>query len=168
MPNPPTFGPYQTERDTYDSPLHRAWMTQPVDPGDVAAQRARSHALMLRHLLETCKAAGVELGAYDERILTWLAGYEASTMQVFIGLISRAYAAGRRAGDEIESWLNDLAEELGDDSSGDWGEERDPVGVGWERACKHYAAKIRTKLGEGPSNATVLPEELRKQGGGDL
>jgi hypothetical protein len=41
---------------------------------------------------------GVELGAFDVRILNWLAGYEAATVQVVIGLISRAYAAGVEQG----------------------------------------------------------------------
>ena len=44
----------------------------------------------LRHLEEACAAAGVELGAYDRSILEWLAGWEASTVQVIIGLITRA------------------------------------------------------------------------------
>jgi hypothetical protein len=46
---------------------------------------------------------------------------------------------------EIRQAITDLADEMGEDSSGDWG-ERDPEGVGWERACKHYAEKLREIL----------------------
>lgn len=49
---------------------------------------------------------------------------------------------------DLTRWLKELADEMGEDSSGDWGEERDPIGVGWERACKHYADVIRRKLAE--------------------
>jgi hypothetical protein len=48
---------------------------------------------------------------------------------------------------ELRDWLIQLMEELEEDSSGDWG-SRDPEGVGWERACKHYADRIRAKLAE--------------------
>ncbi|GAA0493761.1 hypothetical protein Ade02nite_21180 [Paractinoplanes deccanensis] len=50
--------------------------------------------------------------------------------------------------DELRTFLADLADELAEDSSGDWGEKRDAIGVGWERACHHYAAEIRKKLAE--------------------
>ena len=49
---------------------------------------------------------------------------------------------------ELRTFLTDLADELAEDSSGDWGEERDPIGVGWQRACRHYAGEIRKKLAE--------------------
>jgi hypothetical protein len=45
-----------------------------------------------RLLLErACNAAGVELGAYDCRILDWLSGYEDSICAVIAGLVSRAH-----------------------------------------------------------------------------
>jgi hypothetical protein len=47
-----------------------------------------------RMLVAACYAAGVELGAYDRRILAWLAGWEPQTCAVVAGLITRA-AAGR-------------------------------------------------------------------------
>lgn len=55
--------------------------------------------------------------------------------------------------------LVDLAEELEGDSSGDAGEERDPVGVGWERCCRHYAGQIRKLLGE-RANAVTSPKAV--------
>jgi hypothetical protein len=50
--------------------------------------------------------------------------------------------------DDLRPWLAELADEMAEDSSGDWGEKRDPIGVGWQRACKHYAEVIRKKLAE--------------------
>lgn len=44
---------------------------------------------------------GVVLGAYDERILTWLAGWEVSTVAVVVSLLWRAcQAAVQRVGGE--------------------------------------------------------------------
>jgi hypothetical protein len=45
-----------------------------------------------RALLEdACRAAGVELGEFDRRIIGWLAGWEPATVAVVAGLISRAH-----------------------------------------------------------------------------
>jgi hypothetical protein len=42
-------------------------------------------------LLETaCTTAGVTVGAYDHRVLTWLAGFEPEMCAVIAGLITRA------------------------------------------------------------------------------
>lgn len=92
---PEVFGPYDTEQDTYDTPLWRAW--RDLWPGE-RDYGVESRDLALQHLLAACDAAGVELGAFDRRILTWLAGYEAASVQVVIGLINRTYAAGRALG----------------------------------------------------------------------
>lgn len=49
-----------------------------------------------RQLLEdVCERAGVNLGAYDRRILLWLAGWEDATCAVVAGLITRAHEAAR-------------------------------------------------------------------------
>jgi hypothetical protein len=59
-----------------------------------------------RLLLErACKAAGVELGAYDRRILDWLAGYEDSICMVVAGLIGRAHEHGAAQMAEIRLLL---------------------------------------------------------------
>jgi hypothetical protein len=42
--------------------------------------------------------AGVELGAHDQRVLDWLAGWEPATVRTIASLLSRARAAGRREG----------------------------------------------------------------------
>lgn len=51
--------------------------------------------LRLSALLDVCEQSGVELGAFDRRILSWLAGFEAETVQVIADLIVRAHEAGK-------------------------------------------------------------------------
>ena len=46
-------------------------------------------------LVDACVMAGVELGAFDRRVLSWLSGWEPETAPVIAGLVSRAHAAGR-------------------------------------------------------------------------
>ena len=49
----------------------------------------------LRMLLDAVGAAGVKVGAYDVRILEWLAGFEPATCAVVAGLITRAAEGAR-------------------------------------------------------------------------
>ena len=42
-------------------------------------------------LAEACEAAGADLGAYDARVLDWLAGFEDAMCAVVAGLITRAH-----------------------------------------------------------------------------
>ncbi|HEY4418578.1 MAG TPA: hypothetical protein VGN22_03620 [Pseudonocardia sp.] len=87
-------GPYETEVDALDGPLYRE-VHELHEPGRYRNE-AIGHvvaATQFRHLKLACAEAGVELGAFDRKILEWLSGYEASTVQVIIGLISRAGAA---------------------------------------------------------------------------
>jgi hypothetical protein len=51
-----------------------------------------------RLLTGACETAGVTLGAYDARIIRWLANWEPETCAVFAGLITRAFEAGKAAG----------------------------------------------------------------------
>lgn len=169
MKDPTTFGPYAAERDTYDTPLNRAWLRLPVDHQDLAAQVARSHDLKLEHLVDACAAAGVELGEYDALTLSWLAGFPVGTVQVFIGLIGRAYAAGRAAAaaDNIaQAWPPtgkdvDLLPRCSD-------HEGRPLDLDCS-ACAALRRQYYRELeqGDDPANATVLPEHLRQRGGGD-
>ena len=46
-------------------------------------------------LVNACVMAGVELGAFDRRVLAWLSGWEPESAVVIAGLITRAHAAGR-------------------------------------------------------------------------
>ena len=79
-------GPYETEREARAAVQHI--LASP--PGTGAWGDGN------RQLLEdACRAAGVQLGAYDYRILLWLAGWEPTTVAVIAGLIGRAAAAAR-------------------------------------------------------------------------
>ena len=51
--------------------------------------------LSLDHLTAACETAGVELGAYDRRVLTWLARWEPEMCAVVAGLILRAGEVSR-------------------------------------------------------------------------
>jgi hypothetical protein len=83
-------GPFETERQVRELPVVRAvYKAFDADPG--VGRMARHNERMLR---ESCAAAGVALGAFDARIVSWLAGWEPETCAVIAGLISRAYAAG--------------------------------------------------------------------------
>lgn len=60
-------------------------------------------------LLAALGGAGVELGAYDRRIIGWFAGWEPSIVQVVIGWIERAHAAGHGAGNLAANWAHHVA-----------------------------------------------------------
>lgn len=81
-------GPYLTEgqaladvADVYERCRH-------------SARRGLMDEANLARLRQTCERTGVALGAFDSRILAWLAGYELETCAVIVGLVTRAYAAG--------------------------------------------------------------------------
>jgi hypothetical protein len=76
-------GPYETERQAADAARHIY-----DSPPATGAWGAGNHRL----LEDACTAAGVQLGAYDHRILLWLAGWEPSTCAVIAGLVRRAAA----------------------------------------------------------------------------
>jgi hypothetical protein len=85
-------GPFDTERQVRELPAVRAvYEAFGADPG--VGRMAPHNERMLR---ESCAAAGVVLGAFDVRIVSWLAGWEPGTCAVIAGLISRAHAAGCR------------------------------------------------------------------------
>ncbi len=76
-------GPYETGREAAAAVRHITGSP----PGSWADG---SHRL----LEDACRAAGAELGAFDHRILLWLAGFEPATVAVVAGLITRAHEAG--------------------------------------------------------------------------
>jgi hypothetical protein len=76
-------GPYQTEREAAGA----AGAMHAAAPGIPLA--AGNHQM----LTQACAAARVQLGDFDRRILTWLAGWEPATCAVVAGLIRRAAAA---------------------------------------------------------------------------
>jgi hypothetical protein len=78
-------GPFRTERQATDAAReHPAW-TGPT--------AALNHQI----LREALDEAGVELGAWDRRIIEWLAMWEPSTCAVIAGLITRAHQPARAA-----------------------------------------------------------------------
>ena len=76
-------GPFETETDA----RHASLWGRLLSDDDLTIPEANMTDL------ETA-LAGVELGAYDKRIIAWLAGYEPATVAVVCGLISRAREAG--------------------------------------------------------------------------
>lgn len=85
------MGPYETEREALAEPLYQE-VHALHEPGAVSNELIGQvvQDAQFRHIEAACEAAGVELGAFDRRILTWLSGWEAATVQVIIGLVSRA------------------------------------------------------------------------------
>lgn len=87
-------GPFETEQQARDTPA-----VQAVNEAFTANPGVGRMAPHNRRMLDqACAAAGVELGAFDRRVLAWLAGWEPDTCAVVAGLVTRAYAAGRAAG----------------------------------------------------------------------
>jgi hypothetical protein len=84
-------GPFETERQVRELPAVRA-VYEAFDANPGVGRMARHNERILR---ESCAAARMALGAFDARIVSWLAGWEPETCAVIAGLISRAYAAGR-------------------------------------------------------------------------
>ena len=79
-------GPFETERQALDTPAVRAVFTT----FEAAPGLGRMQPPNLAMLRAACEGAGVELGAYDLRILSWLAGLEPQMCAVVAGLITRA------------------------------------------------------------------------------
>ncbi len=101
-------GPFGTEQQARAAADH-AGLT-----GTIAT---RNHQMLTR----ACWAAHVETGAFDARILAWLANYEPATVAVVAGLIIRAHEAGQgrtaatvAAFDRIAAVLAEFDRETGD------------------------------------------------------
>ncbi len=52
-----------------------------------------------RMLRDACSSAGVEMGAYDEHVLAWLAMWEPQVCAAVAGWIERAHESGRQEKD---------------------------------------------------------------------
>jgi hypothetical protein len=79
---PATGGPFETEAQAHE--YARSVVGLLAHTPIVSANR---HVLMT-----TIEAAGITLGAYDRRIVDWLADWEPATCTVIAGLITRAHA----------------------------------------------------------------------------
>jgi hypothetical protein len=80
-------GPFETEREAHTASRWEQ-LARPVQ----GAEPMREANLI--QLLDACADAGVAVGAYDSRILHWLANYEPSTVAAVAGLITRASNTG--------------------------------------------------------------------------
>jgi hypothetical protein len=82
--------PLETEQQARELPAVQAvFAAFDADPG-VGKMLPHNEAM----ILGACERAGVELGAYDRRIVAWLGNWEPQTCAVITGLIERAHAAG--------------------------------------------------------------------------
>ncbi len=82
-------GPFETDREVTQTPQVQAvYAAFDAAPG---VGRMAPHNLVM--LTAACDGAGVVLGAYDRRILAWLAGWEPQTCAAVAGLITRARQA---------------------------------------------------------------------------
>ena len=79
-------GPYGTEQEALDSSQQRATGGSDQRTANLAA------------LLAASSDAGVELGSYDHRVLTWLADSEPQIVEVVAAIIERAAVARRLRG----------------------------------------------------------------------
>lgn len=91
MPHPANdHGPFESESQALATPavqaVYRAY--------DVGTMSLRDGAADL--LLSACERAGVTPGAYDRRILIWLAGFEPQVAAAVAGVIVRAAARPER------------------------------------------------------------------------
>lgn len=80
-------GPYETAEQVRRLPAVRAVYEAMHAQGP---QRGAGQGECERLIRGACERAGVTLGAYDERIVRWLAGWEPETCAVIAGLITRA------------------------------------------------------------------------------
>jgi len=71
-------GPYGTEQEAIAASGVPGW------------ERAEYTTRNLARITGAVEAAGVELGSYDLRILTWLAGWEPQAVEVIAAVIERA------------------------------------------------------------------------------
>jgi hypothetical protein len=138
-------GPYDTEAQTriVTRPVYEAFR---ADPG-----RDKMTPANHRLLCEALSAAAVELGAYDHRIVLWLAGWEPSAGAVICGLITRASQPAEREGGKLAAIRGVL-------DAFDW--ERDDRQYALER-IEQIAAGSRTASGIEPGGSAITPADLR-------
>jgi hypothetical protein len=97
-----SIGPYETEQDAWSADMPRAVAELRAAEGGVPEDRAQTlkaiRSAKIHALVDACFAADVKTGAFDDKILRWLSGWEDATVQVMIGLIGRAYESGKYYG----------------------------------------------------------------------
>ena len=91
MPNPANdSGPFETEGQALATPAVRA-VYRAYEAGTASLHDGAADLL-----LSACERAGATLGAYDRRILLWLAGFEPQAAAAVAGVIVRAAARPER------------------------------------------------------------------------
>jgi len=100
------------DRTTATSTLYETERQAAADVAGIYAECDRSNhrgvmgEASLAYLRDACERSEVSLGAFDARILAWLAGWEPETCAVVAGLVTRAYAAGLSATDSAGPLLD--------------------------------------------------------------
>jgi hypothetical protein len=88
-PPAPPHGPYEREADA----------RRDAEAIYIAARRDHQRGAMTRANADVLRTAlsraGVEMGAYDNTIVFWVAGWEPSTVQVITSWIERANGGAR-------------------------------------------------------------------------
>lgn len=144
MASTDSTGPFATEREArafaleFGGPPREGWSILSPDQN-------------LQMLLKACETAGVPLGAHDESILGWLAGFEDSICAVVAALVLRA---ALNLG-ETERWtLREARETLAR-----WDEDRSAVGgaFGGYDTERVLADHLRTVLALIPEGSTDGP-----------
>jgi hypothetical protein len=79
-------GPFETESQALAAPAVRA-VYRAYEAGTMSLHDGAADLL-----LSACERAGVTIGAYDRRILLWLAGFEPQAVAAVAGVIARAAA----------------------------------------------------------------------------
>lgn len=87
------LGPLHSEPLNFRPPFDQ----RPERPFDPDTARWMAAQLAARVAAITDALDGVELGAYDRRMVGWLAGWDDPTVGTWVSLILRARAAGRHS-----------------------------------------------------------------------
>ena len=88
-----TNGPYETEAEAQADAAPLLAAIGLLDRGDAASDDVRE--ARFRYLMDAVEATGVETGAFERRIGTWLGETaEPETLAVVVGWVKRAHAAG--------------------------------------------------------------------------
>ena len=107
--------PFDSDRQARELPEVAAIYAAFERDHGIGKMALHSHRL----LCEALSAAGVELGAYDHRIVGWLAGWEPQTCAVIAGWVQRAAAARTARLSGADRAVIARARELADATSDD-------------------------------------------------